>query len=279
MTDSTPGPAAPLEVGIDGEVARLWLDRPARRNAFDPALIGATIDAIAALGADPRVRVVVIGGRGSAFCAGADLEWMARLAQQSPADNQADAEQLARLFAAIDACPKPTLARVHGACFGGGIGLVAACDIAVAANGASFCFPEVRIGLVPATIGPYALRAIGHRAASRYMLTAETFDAEVAARIGLVSVAVDAARLDATIDGFIDRLRAGAPGAQSAIKRLLRDLAGRPIDESLELGTAARIATARGSEEGREGLRAMLGKRAPAWATAAAADPAAARRP
>ena len=176
MSDATSVNAgAGLDRQVEAGVARLWLDRPGRRNAFDPPLIAALIDAVTALGADPRVRVIVLGGRGSAFCAGADLEWMARLAQLPLDANRDDARQLARLFATLDACPKPTVARVHGACFGGGIGLVAACDLARGGRTVrQFAFSEVRIGLLPATIGPYALRAMGHRAASRYMLTAET---------------------------------------------------------------------------------------------------------
>lgn len=276
MSDATPmgegieapvaASGAPLEVAVEAGVARLWLDRPARRNAFDPSMIGALVDAVARLGADPQVRVVVIGGRGSAFCAGADLEWMARLSHQPLEANRDDAWQLARLFATLDACPKPTVARVHGACFGGGIGLVAACDLAVASRGAPFAFSEARIGLLPATIGPYALRAMGHRAASRYMLTAETFDGAVAAQAGLVSVAVEPGELDPTVDALLARLLTGGPAAQAGIKRLLRELAGRPIDEAVMRETASRIATARSSEEGREGLAAALAKRPPAWA-------------
>jgi methylglutaconyl-CoA hydratase len=257
---------AGLDLQVEAGVARLWLDRPGRRNAFDPALIAALIDAVSALGADPQVRIIVLGGRGSAFCAGADLEWMARLAQQSIDDNRDDALQLAQLFAALDACPKPTLARVHGACFGGGIGLVAACDLAVAAHGVPFAFSEVRIGLLPATIGPYALRVMGHRAASRYMLTGETFDAAVAAQTGLVSVAVEPGEIDPAIDALLAALLRGGPAAQRGVKRLLRDLAGRSIDEAVVRDTAARIAAARVSSEGREGLAAVLGKRPPAWA-------------
>jgi methylglutaconyl-CoA hydratase len=264
---------AGLDLQVEAGVARLWLDRPGRRNAFDPALIGALIAAVATLGADPQVRIIVLGGRGSAFCAGADLEWMARLAQQSIEDNRDDALQLAQLFATLDACPKPTVARVHGACFGGGIGLVAACDLAVAARGAPFAFSEVRIGLLPATIGPYALRAMGHRAASRYMLTGETFDAAVAAQTGLVSVAVEPGELDPAIDALLASLLRGGPAAQSGVKRLLRDLAGRAIDETVVRDTAARIAAARASAEGRDGLAAVLGKRPPAWAPRDTAPP------
>ncbi len=253
-------------VEIAGGVARLWLDRPAVRNAFDGPLVRELTQTIDDLGRDPTVRVVVLGGRGSAFCAGADLAWMAQLAQQSAAVNLDDALQLARLFVALDACPKPTIARVHGACFGGGIGLVAACDLAVVTLDARFAFSEVRLGLLPATIAPYCLRAIGHRAASRYMLTAEPFDGVVAAQLGLASVAVAAAALDPTIDGLVTALLEGAPQAQANTRRLLRGLAGRPIDAAVLAETAASIAGARASDEGHEGLRALRERRAPAWA-------------
>ncbi len=256
---------APTVVDVQAGVARLWLDRPEVRNAFDERLIREVTQVIEALGRDPAVRVVVIGGRGSAFCAGADLDGMSRAAQLPPAANLAEATQLAQMFAALDACPRPTIARVHGACFGGGIGLVAACDLAVATSDAKFSFAEVRLGLLPATIGPYALRAIGHRAASRYMLTAETFDGVVAAQLGLVNRAVATEVLDATVDGLVASLLEGGPLAQAAVKRLLRDLAGRAIDTSVVSDSARRIAEARASDEGREGLRARREQRAPAW--------------
>lgn len=254
-----------IECVVDGAVARLWLDRPERRNAFDGALVGALAAQIEALAHDPEVRVLVLAGRGPAFCAGADLQWMARQGAASLEANRADALCLARLFAVLDAFPKPTVARVHGACFGGGLGLVATCDVALAAAGARFSLSEARLGLLPATIGPYALRAIGHRAASRYMLTAEVFDAAEAARIGLVhEVAADDA-LDAAVARCVDALLRCGPRAQREIKRMLRALPGRAADAALEAETADWIATARASDEGREGLAAMLGKRAPRW--------------
>jgi methylglutaconyl-CoA hydratase len=254
-----------IEIEIARGVATLWLNRPQRRNAFDEALIGAVTAAIEAASQDPAVRVLVVGGRGKAFCAGADLEWMERLAGLSHAENHADAERLARMFHALAAFPKPTIARVQGACFGGGIGLVAACDFAIAVTEARFCFSEVRIGLIPATIAPYVLRAIGPRAAARYMLSAETVDATVAAQLGLVSSVVGADQLDAAVAALTAALVVGGPRAQAKIKRLVRDLTGQPMDEAMVLDTAARIADARSSDEGREGIRAMLEKRPPAW--------------
>lgn len=246
-------------------IATLWLSRSEVRNAFDERLIAAITAAVQRVAADPAVRVLVIAGRGPAFCAGADLNWMKRMAAFSPEENHADALALARMLRALHTCPKPTIARVHGDCYAGGLGLVAACDIAVAATGAQFCLSEVRIGLIPATIGPYVLRAIGARAASRYMLTAERFDAAEAARIGLVHTVVDAAALDAEVARFAQALAAGGPQALTAAKDLIDELAQRPIDAALLDDTAGRIAQRRASAEGREGVQAVLGKRRPDW--------------
>jgi methylglutaconyl-CoA hydratase len=257
--------SAPIDIHRAHGIATVWLDRPAVRNAFDEALIAALTAAIGELSCDAAVRVIVLAGRGPAFCAGADLGWMARLAALAPQENHADAQRLARMFKAIDDCPKPTIARVHGACFAGGNGLVATCDMAVATVEARFCFSEARLGLVPATIGPYVLRAIGHRAASRYLLTAEVFDAPEARQIGLVSAVVAPDQLDATVDALAATLSAGGPEALATTKRLIRGLAGRAIDESLLLETARSIADVRASPEGREGMRAMLEKRPPSW--------------
>lgn len=271
-SQSTMGDASVvIERSADGAVARLWLDRPARRNAFDAALIAELTAAIERLGGEPDLRVLVVGGRGSAFCAGADLGWMACQGAADEQANRQDALRLARLFEVLDHCPCPTIARIQGACFGGGLGLVAACDLAIAADEARFALSEAKIGLLPATIGPYVLRAIGYRAASRYMLTAEVFDAAKAARIGLVNEAVPAAALDAVISQRIASLLGCGPRAQREIKQLLRDLAGRPIDAALLADTADRIAAARASGEGREGLQAMLARRSPSWAPGARA--------
>jgi len=256
-----------LDCTIDGTIAWLWIDRVARRNAFDAALVAALTARLAALADDATVRVVVLGGRGEAFCAGADLEWMAQQGTATRAANCEDALQLARLFATLDALPQPTVARVHGACFGGGVGLVAACDLALAADDARFCLAEARLGLLPATIGPFVLRAIGHRVASRYMLTAEVFDATEALRIGLVHEVVVTPELDGRVTRMLAALLAAGPRAQREIKRMLRALAGRPASEpALLAATAEWIADARASDEGREGLAAMLARRAPSWA-------------
>ena len=262
VADPTPG----LEIERAGGVARLWLNRPDARNALDAALIGALTQAFTELGTDPAVRVIVLGGRGSAFCAGGDLAWMRELGTRPQYENVADALRLAGLFRALYDCPKPTLARVHGACFGGGLGLVAACDIAMAASGARFCFSEARLGLIPATIGPHVVRAMGPRAAARYMLTAEVFDGAQAARLGLVHEAVPEPELDAAIDACAAALQACGPRALSEIKQLIRHVDGRPLDDALLRDTAQRIADARASAEGQGGLAAAIDKRPPPWA-------------
>lgn len=255
----------PIEIHSARGVVTLWLDRPQVRNAFDESLIAAVTTTMGELSHDTAVRVIVFAGRGPAFCAGADLGWMARLAALSPEENLADAQRLARMFKAIDDCPKPTIARVHGACFAGANGIVAACDMAVATSDARFCFSEARLGLVPATIGPYVLRAIGHRAASRYLLTAEIFDATVAAKIGLVNAVVAGDQLDAHVDALAATLAGCGPEALARTKQLIRGVAGRAIDEPLLLETARCIAEVRASAEGREGMSALLEKRPPSW--------------
>jgi methylglutaconyl-CoA hydratase len=249
---------AGLEVEREGGVARLWLARPERRNALDEALMEALTDALGRLATDDSVRLVVLGGRGKAFCAGADLGWMRRAAGYDRDQNIADAGRFARLLQALDASPKPTLARVHGACFAGAIGLVAACDLAVAADDSRFCFTETKLGIVPAMISPYVLRAAGYRQGLRYMTTAETFDAATALRIGLLHESVAPDRLDDTLTRLTDALEACGPRALAETKRLLRGIAGRPIDEAVVRRTAECIADARASDEARTRLGAVL---------------------
>jgi methylglutaconyl-CoA hydratase len=250
----------------DGPVARLWLDRPDARNAFDGAMVSELRAALESLAADAELRVVVLGGRGPAFCAGADLGWMKAMAGYTREENLREAEALAALFHAVDASPHPVVARVHGAALGGGSGLVAACDVAVAAHGTQFGFTEVRLGILPAVISPFVLRKIGESAARELFLTGERFDAERALAIGLVRAAVPEAQLDAAVDGRVRELLKAGPHAVSAAKRLIRDVAGRPVDEVRRL-TVERIADARASAEGQEGMRAFLEKRKPAWAS------------
>jgi methylglutaconyl-CoA hydratase len=254
-----------LEITRQGGVARVTLNRPELRNAFDDALIGKLSQAFAELADDRSVRVIVLAGNGPAFCAGADLNWMKRMAGYGYDENLADAKALAGMLAALDRLPKPTIARVHGPVFAGGTGLVAACDIAVGTPEAKFCLSEAKLGLSPATISPYVIRAMGERLARRYFLTAEVFDAQEAHRIGMLSLLVPASELDAALAELVKHLLAGGPESHAKIKALIRDVAGRRPDDALAAETAKRIAEIRGSPEGREGIAAFLEKRKASW--------------
>ena len=254
-----------LEVTKQAGVARITLNRPELRNAFDDALIAKLAEAFSQLGSDASVRVVVLAGNGPAFCAGADLNWMKRMAGYGYHENLADAQALAEMLAALDRLPKPTIARVHGPVFAGGTGLVAACDIAVGTPEAKFCLSEAKLGLSPATISPYVIRAMGERMARRYFLTAEVFGAEEAYRIGMLSVLVPSGELDAAVSELVKHLLAGGPESHAKIKALIRDVAGRRPDDALAAETAKRIAEIRGSPEGREGIAAFLEKRKASW--------------
>ncbi|HEY6820771.1 MAG TPA: enoyl-CoA hydratase/isomerase family protein [Burkholderiales bacterium] len=254
-----------LTVEKKGAVAFVWLDRPDVRNAFDDALIASLKKNLEALNADPGVRALVLGGRGPAFCAGADLNWMKRMASYSYEQNLADAQALAGMLATLDRMSKPTIARVHGPAFAGGTGLVAACDIAVGTPEAKFCFSEAKLGLSPATISPHVIRAIGERAARRYFLTAEVFDAAEAYRLGLLTALVPAAELDAAIDALLKHLLAGGAQALGRIKELVQAVANHPVDDALIADTAKRIAEIRVSPEGKEGIASFLEKRKPSW--------------
>ncbi len=248
-----------------GAVAWVTLNRPEVRNAFDDALIANLTLVFGKVESDPEVRALVLAGAGPAFCAGADLNWMKRMAGYSYEQNLADARALAAMLKALDRMPKPTLARVHGPAFAGGTGLVAACDIAIGTPRAEFALTEAKLGLSPATISPYVLRAIGARAARRYFLTAERFDADEAQRLGLLSAVVDPDVLDATIGRLLDHLLQGGPMALAAIKDLVRTVAIAPVDDALIEDTARRIAEIRVSAEGREGIASFLEKRRSAW--------------
>ena len=254
-----------LEVTRQDGIARVTLNRPQLRNAFDDALIGKLSQAFAELAVDRSVRVIVLAGNGPAFCAGADLNWMKRMAGYSYEENLADAKGLADMLAALDRLPKPTIARVHGPVFAGGTGLVAACDIAVGTPEAKFCLSEAKLGLSPATISPYVIRAMGERLARRYFLTAEVFDAQEAYRIGMLSLLVPAGELDAAVAELVKHLLAGGPQSHAKIKALIRDVAGRRPDDAVAAETAKRIAEIRGSAEGREGIAAFLEKRKASW--------------
>ena len=254
-----------LTIAESAGVARITLARPEVRNAFDDALIAELGAAFGTLGKRSDIRAIVLAAEGPAFCAGADLRWMRRMADYDRAENMADAGKLAAMLRTIAECPKPTVARVQGDVYAGGMGLVAACDMAVSVDTAWFCLSEVKIGLVPATIGPYVLRAMGARAAQRYFLTAERFTAADAYRIGFVHEVVAADALDATVDGLLKALTGASPAAVTACKELIADLNGRPIDDALVARTVEGIADIRSSDEGREGVQAFLQKRKPSW--------------
>jgi len=246
-------------------VATLTLNRQERRNAFDDAVIAELGEALAKVGADPAVRVLVLTGTGAAFSAGGDLNWMRRMAGYGEAENYQDAMRLAAMFRALNDMPKPTVARVNGAAFAGGVGLICCCDVAVAAADAKFAISEARLGLVPATICPYVVAAIGARAARRYNLTAEIFGAGDALRIGLVHEVVEPAALDDAVARIVAELLAGGPNAQARAKSLIAETADRPVTAAVMELTARTIAQARASPEGREGVTAFLEKRKPAW--------------
>ena len=254
-----------LEIFRDGQVATIWMNRPERHNAFNAQVIAELTQAFEALRADESVRVVVLAGRGKSFSAGADLNWMKAAGEAGFEDNVADARKLAAMLRVLAEMPKPTIARVHGAALGGGMGLAAACDICVAATAASFAASEVKFGLIPSAIGPYVLRAIGARQASRYFLTGERICADRAVEIGLAHEAVEANDLDRAVATLAEALLAGGPQAQGAAKALIRDMAAHSIDDSLVEETARRIAALRGGGEAWEGLSAFLDKRPPRW--------------
>lgn len=252
------------DIGADG-VATVTMNRAAVHNAFNETVIADLDSAFRRLGDDPAVRVVLLRGAGKSFSAGADLGWMQRMAGYSREENVADALGLARMMQAIDRCPKPTVAVVHGAAFGGGVGLVAACDIVVASEAASFCLSEVRLGLIPAAISPYVVAAMGERACRRYFLTAERFSAAEAQRLGLVHELAPADGLEAAVERMVKALLDCAPGAQAEAKDLIRAVSRRPTDDAVLADTADRIAVRRASAEGREGVGAFLEKRDPSW--------------
>ena len=246
-------------------VAEVWLNRPDVRNAFNDGVIAELTAAFQTLGADPALRVIVLGGRGKAFCAGADLSWMRAMAGFDWEQNRADAQALAEMLWTVYSCPLPVVGRIHGDCYAGGVGLAAVCDVLVAAEAVHFCLSEARLGLLPATIAPYVVKAFGEQASRRYFITAERFDAARAKALGFVHEVVPAEELDATVGALVATLVANGPAAVKACKRLVQDVAGRPIDATLRDETARRIADIRASAEGREGVQAFLAKREPGW--------------
>jgi methylglutaconyl-CoA hydratase len=260
--------APTVQTELRGHVGVVTLSRPERHNAFDERMIVELTSAIRTLDADGAVRALLFQAAGASFCAGADLDWMRRAAALPPDEALDDAHLLATLLSTLDRCGKPTVARVHGATYGGGLGLVAACDVAVAGPDARFAFSEVRLGLLPAAIGPYVVAAIGERAARRLFLTGERFSPAEAHRIGLVSeVAATEELLDAQVARILDALAAGGPTALREAKALVRSLRGRAIDGALVEETARTLARVRASPEGQEGIAAFLEKRRPRWSS------------
>jgi methylglutaconyl-CoA hydratase len=254
-----------LAITVDHQVARVTLNRPDVRNAFNDEVIAELTDTFLSLGQRDDVRAIVLTAEGPAFCAGADLNWMRRMADYTREENLADAAKLAEMLRVMFECPKPTVARVQGDVYAGGMGLVAACDMAVSADSAHYCLSEVKLGLIPATISPYVIRAMGARAAHRYFLTAERFSAQEAHRIGFVHEVVAADELDAKVDELLKALTSASPNAVRACKQLVQDVAEREISASLIASTVAGIADIRASEEGREGVQSFLQKRKPTW--------------
>ena len=260
--------AETLRIDSSGPVARVWLDRPDVRNALNGTVmreLTAAFDALAEDGRAGRVRAVVLGGQGKAFCAGADLAFMREMGRYTWEQNRADADKLAAMLWSMYSCPVPVVARIHGDCYAGGLGLAAVCDIRVAVEGATFCLSEARLGLLPATISPYVVRAMGEQASRRYFVTAERFDAGVAKACGFVHEVVGPDALDAKVDEIVAAIVANGPMATMACKRLVHDVAGREITAELRSETARRIADIRASEEGQEGVKSFLEKRKPGW--------------
>jgi methylglutaconyl-CoA hydratase len=256
---------ATLDIQRQGAVVRVFLNRPDVRNAFNDAVIAELTAAFRELGADPSLRAVVLGGRGKAFCAGGDLNWMRAMADYSWQQNRADAQGLADMLWTLYTCPLPLVGRVHGDCYAGGVGLASVCDVLVAAEGMHFCLSEAKLGLLPATIGPYVVRALGEQASRRYFITAERFSAAEAHGLGFVHELATADTIDAKVDAIVQTLVANGPAAVKASKRLVQDLAGQALTPELRADTARRIADIRASAEGKEGVSSFLEKRKPAW--------------
>lgn len=254
-----------LTMSVQSGVQTITLSRPDVRNAFNDEVIAELKNAFLAVAHNSEVRCVVLAAEGPAFCAGADLNWMRRMADYTHAENLADAGELAAMLSAIYSCPKPTIARVQGDVVAGGVGLIAACDMVVSVDTAHFCLSEVKLGLIPATISPYVIRAMGARAAHRYFLTAERFDAHEAHRIGLVHEVVSPEALDAQVAEWVRALVSASPNAVKACKKLLHDVAEREINATLIRQTVEGIADIRASSEGKEGVQSFLQKRKPDW--------------
>jgi len=268
-----------LKIAAQHGVCVIWMNRPEVRNAFNETMIAELTQAFEAADADKSLRAVVLAGQGPAFCAGADLNWMKKMSGFSLKENLADATALAAMLNTIYMMKKPTVARVHGAAFAGGMGLLAACDIAIAALDAEFCLSEVKLGLTASTISPYVVAAVGERQARRYFLSAERFTAAEAFRIGLIHDIVPTAELDANVNALLGHLLTARPAAIAASKELIRAVTRAPIDAKMIADTVARIAAARTSADGKEGIRSFLEKRRPAWTEEQIAKGATAKKP
>ena len=253
---------------LSKHVAEIWLNRPDVRNAFNDAVIAELTVAFQTLSKDNDLRTIVLGAHGKAFCAGADLNWMRTMSGYSWEENRADAQKLADMLWTLDQCPVPIVGRVQGDCYAGGMGLAAVCDVLVASDNVTFCLSEARLGLLPGTISPYVIRAMGAQAAKRYMVTAERFSATQAHSIGMVHELCTPETLDAKVAEIVNTLCGNSPQALRACKRLVQDVAGKPIDEALRIETARRIADIRASDEGKEGLQSFLQKRPAQWTQA-----------
>ncbi|MGH1372153.1 MAG: enoyl-CoA hydratase/isomerase family protein [Cellvibrionaceae bacterium] len=249
----------------DRGVATITMNNPDKHNAFDDAIIAELSTAFEQVGSDDHVRVVILASEGRSFSAGADLNWMKRMASYTRDENFRDSQALAEMLRRLNFMPKPTIARVQGAAFGGAVGLVSCCDMAIGSPRASFCLSEVKIGLMPATISPYVVAAMGQRASRRYFTTAERFSADTALQLGLLSQVSDEEALDATIEDLVSQLLSNSPAAVQEAKQLVFDVADKTIDDELIKETCQRIADIRVSVEGQEGLGAFLEKRQPAW--------------
>lgn len=254
-----------LSLAVANHVATITLTRPELRNAFHETTIAELTQAFASVAQMDDVRAVVLAAQGPAFCAGADLNWMKKMAGYSHAENHEDAMALAQMLRTIYLCPQPVIARVQGDCYAGGMGLIAACDIVLASEQANFCLSEVKLGLIPATISPYVIKAMGEQAARRYFVTAERFDAMQAQRIGLAHEVVPVEALDQKLAQLLKSVTGNSPHAVREAKRLVREVAGVPVTDALLQDTASRIAAIRASSEGREGVASFLDKRKPAW--------------
>lgn len=265
MARKKPAAFRTIEIHRNAGLAVLWLNRPEVKNALDGAMVEELTRAFTMLDTDDAARAVVIAARGDAFCAGADLRWMEKVAKFTAAENAADAERMVGMLATLAAMTKPTIVRVHGPVVAGGMGLVAAADIAVAAHGATFAFSEVKLGLVPASFVPYVIEAIGSRAARRYFITGERFDASEAYRLGLVQELATADELDATINEMLGALLLTSATAVASTKEMLREVTGQPMTPRLRAATAKWLAAGRASKDGKEGIRAVIAKRSPAW--------------